>query len=320
MRLRNKIPKVLIVGGSGYIAGRLAQYLENNGKRVVLGSRNASSPPKWLNKAEMVQLVWEDDAALMRACKDIDVIVHAAGVNAQDCTKDPVSALRFNGVETARLINAASLAGVDRFIYLSTAHVYASPLVGAITEETCPRNLHPYATSHLAGEQAVLYAGQAGSIESLVLRLSNSVGAPMHKSANCWGLVANDLSREAIEKQSLTLHSPVNQQRDFVPMSEVCRVIDWFVSNELGQDQTKLFNLGSGVSLSLLELASIIQNRCEVLFGFAPNIDVKSKNADAADLIYRIEKLESQGLKVRTDLTLEVDKLLQFCKREFGMH
>ena len=312
--------KVLIVGGNGYIAGRLSQYFANNDKQVILGSRRVSPTPNWLPKVEMIQLVWEDDAALKQACKNIDVIVHAAGVNAQDCTKDPIAALKFNGVETARLINAASLAGVKRFIYLSTAHVYASPLVGTINEDLCPRNLHPYATSHLAGEQAVLYAAHSGQVESVVLRLSNLVGPPMHKRVNCWGLLTNELCRQAVEKKRLTLYSAVNQQRDFVPMSEVCRVIDWFVSGEQGRLQTNVFNVGSGVSSTLLEIAKTIQTRCEVLFGFIPDITAHSGNSDAADLSYSIEKLERQGIKVNSDLTLELDNLLRFCVREFGTH
>src|SRR3546814_17036700 len=93
-------------------------------------------------------------------------------MNAQNCAANPVEALEFNGVATARLVQAAARVGIRRFIYLSTAHVYCAPLTGTITEDTCPRNLHPYATSHLAGENAVLSAVQAGEISGMVLRLS----------------------------------------------------------------------------------------------------------------------------------------------------
>jgi UDP-glucose 4-epimerase len=152
--------KILITGGMGYVGGRLAVHLAQAGHQIVLGSRNASSPPVWLPQAEVLQIAWGDAGALEQSCDGVDVVIHAAGMNAQDCAADPAAALGFNGVATARLVAAACRAGVQRFIYLSTAHVYASPLVGAITEETCPRNMHPYATSHIAGEHAVLYANQ----------------------------------------------------------------------------------------------------------------------------------------------------------------
>jgi len=77
------------------------------------------------------------------SCDGVYVVIQAAGMNAQDCAADPVAALAFNGVATVRLVMAASRTGAQRFISLSTAHVYASPLAGTITEATYPRNLTP---------------------------------------------------------------------------------------------------------------------------------------------------------------------------------
>jgi UDP-glucose 4-epimerase len=157
--------RVLITGGFGFVGGRLATYLAQKGHHVILGSRITSISPAWLPHAEVIQIDWDDEVALEHICSQVDVVIHAAGMNTQDSTADPIAALAFNGLATARLVTAACWKGVQQFIYLSTAHVYANPLVGVITEESCPRNLHPYATSHLAGEQEVLgleVCGQGG--------------------------------------------------------------------------------------------------------------------------------------------------------------
>jgi len=129
------------------------------------------------------------------------VVILAAGMNAQDCLANPVAALDFNGVAIARFVGAAARAGVKRCIYLSAAHVYASPRVGNISEETCPKNLHPYATSHLSGEYAVLAANDRREMQGFVLRLSNAFGPPTSREVKCWSLVTNDLCRQAIEKK-----------------------------------------------------------------------------------------------------------------------
>ena len=71
--------------------------------------------------------------------------------------------LEFNGAATARLVRASLRAGVSKFIYFSTAHVYRSLLVGYFDDNSCPRNAHPYASTHLAGEQAVAYVGKNNS-------------------------------------------------------------------------------------------------------------------------------------------------------------
>ena len=169
--------RILISGGFGFVGGRLGQHLQEAGHQIVLGSRKLTAPPEWLRKAKVVKMDWNDYDSLASVCVGSDVIIHAAGMNAQDSLANPAEALAFNGVATARLLDAGCKASVQRFIYFSTAHVYSSPLEGTITEETCPRNLHPYATSHLAGESVVLYANQQKKIEGIVLRLSNAFGA-----------------------------------------------------------------------------------------------------------------------------------------------
>lgn len=312
--------RILITGGFGFIGGRLGQYLQENGHQVILGSRKASCPPEWLPHAEVAQIDWSDSRALKQICSRVDVVIQAAGMNAQDCASDPVAALEFNGLVTARLVAAASRVGVKRFIYLSTAHVYASPLVDTITEETCPRNLHPYATSHLAGEHAVLSANQRGQIEGIVLRLSNAFGAPVHKDVNCWMLLVNDLCKQAVETRKLILHTSGMQQRDFVSMAEVCRVAEHLAVGNGSSTQPGIFNVGSGVSQSVFAMAQSIQQRCAQVLGFEPVLQRVQGEADEPPrmLSYRVDNLAALGIKSDfLENLAEIDSLLRFCQSIF---
>lgn len=257
---------------------------------------------------------WNNGRALKQICNGVDVVIHAAGMNAQDCAADPVAALEFNGLATARLFGAAGCADVKRFLYLSTAHVYSSPLVGTITEDTCPRNLHSYATSHLAGENAVLCAMHRGQIKGIVLRLSNAFGAPAHKNVNCWTLLVNELCRQAVQSGQMVLRSSGLQQRDFIAMVELCRVIDQFASRDFDDLMPNIFNVG-GVSRSVLEMSQLVQQRCQILFGFEPVL--QRANMDAVEshekLVYKKDRLEAMGVAVDTDNSVEIDRLLYFC-------
>jgi UDP-glucose 4-epimerase len=312
--------RILVTGGFGFIGGRLGQYLQQNGHQVILGSRKASCPPEWLPHAEVEQIYWSDSRALELSCNGVDVVIQAAGMNAQDCATDPVAALAFNGVATARLVAAANRAGVQRFIYLSTAHVYRSPLVDTITEETCPRNLHPYATSHLAGEQAVLSANQRGQIQGLVLRLSNAFGAPMHKGVNCWMLLVNDLCMQAVQTRKLVLQTSGLQQRDFIGITEVCRVAEHLAVGNGSSMQPSIFNVGAGVSQSVFAMAQSIQQRCAQVLGFEPVLQRVQGEADEPPrmLSYRVDNLAALGIK--SDClknSAEIDSLLRFCQSTF---
>jgi len=308
--------RVLITGGFGYIGGRLAGHLQNAGHQIILGSRSSRNSPTWLPGAEVVQTDWNDTCALEQICTGVDVVIQAAGINAQDCATDPLAALEINGLATARMIAAASRSRVKRFIYLSTAHVYASPLAGTITEVTCPRNLHPYATSHLAGENAALGACLRGEIESVVLRLSNSFGAPAHRDANCWMLLVNDLCRQAVESGKVVLSSSGLQQRDFIPLAKVCRVVERLSSCDFTPQLPDIVNVGSGVSKSVLEMAELVRRRCRLTLGFDPEFRRKEPGADEVHeaLVFRSTRLQTLDESMSDDTNAEIDGLLLFCR------
>jgi len=311
--------RVLITGGFGFVGGRVAQYLRESGHKIILCTRENGESPEWLPLSEVKNVNWNNDVELYKVCQGVDVIVHAAGMNAQACAADPVEAFAFNSVATARLVAAAVRAKVKKFIYISTAHVYGSPLTATITEDTCPRNLHPYATSHLAGEYAVQYASHKGEIQGVVLRLSNAFGAPAHKDADCWMLLVNDLCRQALTARRLVLHSSGLQYRDFVPMEQVCRVIGWLLGDDTAKQFAGIFNVGSGVSQTVLEVAQLIQERCKQVFGFEPELQRPAAAAweHHEPFHYNGKNLKKAGFQSSLDQIGEIDNLLRFCEELF---
>jgi UDP-glucose 4-epimerase len=313
--------RILITGGFGFIGGRLAVHFAQLGHQIILGTRHPLTSPDWLPQAEVAIIPWDDISALERNSYGVDVIIHAAGMNAQDCAADPVAALAFNGLATSRLVVAASRAGVNKFIYLSTAHVYGSPLVGTITEDTCPRNLHPYATSHIAGEHAVLSASSRNEINGIVLRLSNAYGVPMHKKVNCWMLLVNELCKRAVQTRKLVLHTSGLQERDFISLTDVCQVTERLVTGGTELKQSHVFNVGVGESQSVLEMALLIQQRSNKILGFEPELLCKQieTNVLYPKLIYRMDHLKSLGINTTSlDKVAEIDRLLQFCQSKFN--
>jgi UDP-glucose 4-epimerase len=311
--------RILISGGFGFVGGRLAQYLQIAGHQVVLGSRKSRSPPEWLREAEVVTMDWNDCDALAAVCAGSDVIIHAAGMNAEDSIDNPVAALAFNGLATARLLDAGCKMQVKRFVYLSTAHVYGSPLEGMINEDTFPRNLHPYASSHLAGESAVLYATQRKRIEGIVLRLSNAFGAPAHKDVNCWMLLVNDLCRQSLQTRRMVLRSNGMQQRDFITLEDVAGAIYHLLNLDSDKCIDGLYNLG-GSTISVWEMTQRIEARCHAVLGFRPEIiRPEPKAGEHMPVIdYNCGKLQSTGWQGKYDIEMELDSALMMCSRVWG--
>lgn len=307
--------KVLIAGGFGFVGSRIAQALATAGCEISLGSRTARGAPEWLPAAEVRIMDWSNTKALQEACHGADAVVHAAGMNAAACGRDPAAALEVNGVWTARLVDAAARAGVHRFFYFSTAHVYASPLQGDIDENSPPCNLHPYASSHLAGELALRHTLASGRIAGAVLRLSNGFGVPASSDADCWSLLVNDLCRQAASRTALTLQSSGEQLRDFVTLNAVCAGVLMLLCTP--ETLPPVINIGGGSCMSVLDMARLIQARCQAVLGRTPPLHTGERKETALPLRYG--SIHAQRLGLPSSIAEpELDALLTFCKTHFS--
>ena len=313
--------RILITGGLGYLGGRLAYHLLHHGHDVFVGTRKKLKCFKEpLFAAVPVQMDWKNTYSLESSAKGMGTVIHAAGMDAQACSANPVKALEVNGINTAKMVEAARASGVKRFIYLSTSHVYRSPMIGEIDENTSATNLHPYATSKVAGEKAVLYAKQMGQIEGIVLRLSNGSGHPVFPDTKCWHLILNDLCKQAVEKKGLILHSENSIERNFISMSNVCLGIEHFLQLSENYLDGSPFNLSSKKSHSLQQLAHLIAVRSIAVLGYDLEISSKSqerKNKENRVLHLSIKKSEKTGLTLEQNLEQEIDNTLLFCKKHF---
>ena len=310
--------RVLVTGGFGFIGSRLALYLLSMGHTVRLGARLAQANRlSWLSGAEVFETDWNNVSSLKKACDGVDVVIHCSGMNASDSLANPGGAFELNGNATARLFKAANQLGVRRFIYLSTAHVYSSPLVGEINETTQPSNTHPYATSHRAGELAVLDISRDMKIKGLVVRLSNVFGSPANENANCWDLFTNNICWQAVKSGVIHIRSNPAQQRDFIPMGDVCGTLEALACYSGNSLDCQIFNVGSGKSRSLLDMASLIRSRCEYLLGFKPKLKLTYQGEEISHSIqldFKVEKLTSLNMIKTSDPITELDQLILFCR------
>ena len=312
----------LITGGFGYLGGRLAQALAANpGLSLRLGThRPRPLPPEWLRNCEPVPLDLMSEEDIAAACAGVSCVVHLAALNEIDSAADPEQALLVNGLGTFKLLRAAERAGVQRFIYFSTAHVYGAPLAGTITEETLPRPAHPYATTHRVAEDFVLAAHDRRALTGIVVRLSNGFGAPAHPDVNRWTLLANDLSRQAVETGALQLRSSGLQRRDFITLGDVGRAVDHLIALPVEICGDGLFNLGGESPLRIIDLTEQIARRCANVLGFVPTIlrPEPRPEEESLPLDFRIDKLKRTGFSLQGDFAREIDATLELCRDAFG--
>lgn len=313
---------VLVTGGFGYLGGRIAVAIGNQTDRQVrLASRKARSVPDWLPKTQTVALDVLEQASMAAALDGVQTIVHLAAVNENESIANPEQALMVNTLGTLNLLQAAIQAGVERFIYFSTAHVYGVPLVGHITEQTLPRPVHPYAITHHAAEDFVLAAHDQNRITGIVVRVSNGFGEPTHTGVDRWTLLVNDLCRQAVQSRVLKLRSSGLQQRDFITLLDVGRAVCHLLALPRGACGDGLFNLGGESSMSVWDMAQRIVKCCQETLGFTPGIVRPAPGAgeNAGSLTYDINKLKQTGFSLNGDADTEITQTLTLCAKAWNV-
>lgn len=310
--------KILITGGLGFVGGRLTRKLMEQFD-VVVSSRTTCSDVVLKRHGNPKSLLHERLLHADTFPEGIDTVIHLAALNEWDCIKFPSEAIAINIDQTRCILENAMHQKVQRFIYFSTAHIYGSPLQGYIDEQTLPVPLHPYAITHKAAEDYIIAAAAHQKIQGYVFRLSNSFGAPVVPTVNRWTLLANDLCRQAIEKGSLTLLSNGCQYRDFICLTDVENAVNQLLMDQPQKLPHGIYNLGAGVSMQVIEMARLIAETYEELFGspIALVLPPASLASQEPELVFSNKKLLQAGILLNNQVKKEIVELLLFCQQNF---
>jgi UDP-glucose 4-epimerase len=252
--------RVLVTGGGGFIGHHLVRALLERGDDVVVlddfstGSRSRLDAV--LDQIELVEGDLRDPAAVARATKDVEVVLHQAAIpSVARSVADPIRSNAVNVEGTIQLMLAAAASGVRRVVAAGSSSVYgASPeLPRRETQRPDPRS--PYATSKLATEHYVHTLGELHGIQTVVLRYFNVYG-PGQDPLSQYAAVVPRFVTAGLAGEAPTVHGDGHQSRDFTYIENV-------VSANLlaaGATATGLTaNIGCGGRFDLIELLDEIR-------------------------------------------------------------
>lgn len=295
--------KVAVTGAAGFLGSRLVSELPD--PRALV-----RRPVPYLDAAEQLAVdLLGPIAAVAEALAGADAVVHLAGHNEVVAAADPDRALTETITMARHVAEAAAAAEVGRIVYVSTVHVYGDRLAADATvdEDVAPAPRSPYAIARLASEHVL-----ASNRELVVLRLTNAVGAPVHRDVDRWTLVAADLCRSAATTGELVLRSSGMQWRDFIALGDVTRI----VAAALDPDRVPAgtYNVASGRSTTVRGLAELVQARVEARTGTRPPLRASEPDGTEPGP-YRVDvgRLTDLGLEAKLPLADAVDELVELC-------
>ena len=252
---------VLVTGGAGAIGGNLVhELLKHTEVSTIVAVDNLSSG--YLEnvpsdpKLHFIQGDIADMEVLeMVFSKPIDLVFHlAANFANQNSVEFPDRDLQTNGAGTLRLLEKAHAYKVKRFIYTSSSCVYGAQ-TGVLEESMQANTLDtPYAITKLLGEQYVRFFYEYHGLPAAIVRLFNTYGAGERPGK--YRNVIPNFFYQALNGQPLQITGTGQETRDFNFIDDTVRGIILAAWRE--GIEGMIFNIASGVEMSILEIAQRI--------------------------------------------------------------
>jgi len=302
---------ILVTGGAGYIGSHTVVELLAAGHEVVIVDNFSNSKPEVLNRIRQISgkdfAFYEVDVldkdAMRQVFKenDIQAVIHFSGYKAVgESVAEPIKYYHNNVGGAIALVEVMNEFGVKHIVFSSSATVYGLNNPSPLTEDMPTHTANsPYGSTMVMKEQIFRDLAVSDPDWSItILRYFNPIGA--HAS----GRIGEDpqgipnnlmpyITQVAVGKREFLsvfgddydTHDGTGV-RDYIHVVDLARGHVLAVKNNAAQKGAKVFNLGTGIGYSVLDLvkAFIAENGVDIPYKIAPRRagDIATCYADAS--------------------------------------
>ncbi len=282
--------KILVTGGEGYVGSCLVPRLLDSGHDVVVldlmifGGDHLRDHEQKAN-LEIIKGDIRDENVVKEALVGVNAIVHLAGMaNDPSCDLDPELSRQINRDAPVRLADLAAEAGVQRFVYASSASVYGVYEDEEATEESPFRPVSLYAEYKGDVEKVLLERNRDG-FEVVALRPATICGWSPRLRLD---LALNVFSKQAWFDGVLCVHGG-KQKRPNLTMKDMTRAYQTVLEAASEAVAGEVFNVGAE-NKSVLELAQLARDvvRKEAEIEIVPVVDPRSYQLNSEKIRKRL--------------------------------
>ncbi len=253
--------RVLVTGGAGFIGSHLVQALADRGDQVVvldsfdpyydpeLKERNLAAV---LDDIELVRGDIRDEAAVERAMRGVDCVVHlAARAGVRASLRDPRAYAQVNVEGSMVLLEAMRRLDVPQLVAASSSSVYGARHQGPFSEDDpLPVAASPYAATKRAMELLCetwqrLYGYQLTSLRFF------TVYGPRQRP----DMAIRGFTRKVLAGQPITLFGDGSSLRDYTYIDDIVAGVLAAVDRP---QQRAVINLGNSSPVRLDQLVELL--------------------------------------------------------------
>lgn len=208
----------------------------------------------------------------------LDAFVHCAGPTDEDFAADAQKAFRRCTVNLEELLERVLGGRVERFAYISTAHVYGE-MLGDVNESAAPAPVSNYAIGHFAAERVINRMCGVRHRSCLVLRPNAVYGMPDLTTFRRWQLIPFSFPRAAVDTGRIVLKTPGLQRRNFVGTPTIGEMIANFFTQAQAPRFTLLNPVGT-TNQSIVDFARQVASIAESILRRPVLVEAPSPNPD----------------------------------------
>lgn len=299
--------RVLVTGGAGYIGTHVVEQLLKKKYKVRIYDQFifGTKPISDLKRNKNLEIVRGDIGELSKlllACRNVDFIVHLAGlVGDPACAIDRDLTLQNNIVATRMMKELAKSFKAKKFIFASSCSVYGSS-EKKVNEKSKLNPVSLYAKTKIDSEKEIL-GDKSKDLHPTILRFATVFG---HSRRPRFDLVANFFTAQAYNNGLITVTGS-DQWRPFVYVGDLAKAIIKIIEAPLIKVDRQIFNVGDNkLNITIENLAKLVQSVVKKdKKGNDVQISINDKQGDKRNYLVSFNRIK-QILRFSAETNLEM--------------
>ncbi len=246
--------KILITGGSGFIGSHIVELYQDKAEeiRVLDNLRTGYRHNLDVLRHTFIEGSITDRELVKKAVAGVDFIFHlAALVSVPESMAKPGECVDINVHGLLNVLEEASIAGVKKLVFASSAAVYGDNPTVPKLETMLPEPKSPYAITKLDGEYYLGMFQAEGRLETAAIRFFNVFG-PRQDPKGAYAAAVPIFIEKALRGENITIFGDGGQTRDFIYVKDIAGALSFVVETPR---VTGVFNAGYGGQITINELA-----------------------------------------------------------------
>ncbi len=253
---------ILILGGAGFLGINLCGFLLVEGYNVTIYNRESTGVEtvrKLYPKAKVYVSEFQCEDKWDSILDNIDIVFHLIS-DSNPANKNVSSEFSHNVMPTISLLEKIKEKRIKIIFFSSGGTVYGMPKALPI-EETHPTDpISPYGIQKLCIEKILEYYGRTYGVDYRILRISNPYGA-FQKPNNNQGVIAVFMAK-ILQKHKIQIWGDGTNIRDYLYVDDLMAACEKIIDY---RGVCRVFNISSGVGISLKEIIELIQQRLDCI-------------------------------------------------------